>query len=904
MFDLQSLNQDHFTWKTALSMALASELVYQKEQAVQNVATRNWQLDGCTFIDRASTQCFVAHTEAAILVAFRGTSALNDWIANLGVSGTRRSYGVVHHGFADAYAHVADDLVATIRALDPASKLIHLTGHSLGGALATIAALELSARFLVASVYTFGQPRLGDLTTVDRISSLYPGAFNRFVFDDDVVTRVPAGYRHVGRLFHFDSDGFLQSQTAEGGGGSTEPPEMSEAEFENLKETARRIQAEAHVAVQSFEESARTESVEKAEIELADRSLEGWFPSVRDHRMSNYVFAVRHQIAPVRAGAVEGLEAYEAAYAPEPADGLELDEGTRAARGAAGPTIPVQVRVRDREWSPPAGVKVNSRIGPFYSLVANEAGIGAMRRDPGVISVNISRDISPTTLEECAVSVPFVNADAIHTGPLNEKGDSAIVAVIDTGIDILHEAFLDAAGNSRIDAIWIQRDTAGPKPAEVDPAYQLDYGTLYTNADIQAFVRNPAATTPARLRDLGVGGYGHGTHVASIAAGRAVGVFGGGMAPEARIVVVVPYTKTEPGSPRSLGYSVAHQDAIAFLDHYRRASGLPMAVNISLGQNAGAHDGTADLEKVIDAATHNGMKPGFVIVKSAGNERGYRGHARVQAAVGGVMVIEWASKEIARNEDYFEFWYHANDALGFTLVDPSGHRYPTVNEDALRGFAQHAGNDVHLNLTVHVPDNDDNRLVVKIVPTEAPIQPGTWSLEIVATRLGTTGNGFVDGWVERNDTRAVEFLDASVDDMTLSIPGTANTVVSVAAIETVTPIRLEKSSSFGPTRRNGPKPDVSAPGTQITAARSGSEDHTAVVTLTGTSMAAPHVTGALALALSARHKHPRLGGKNLNATNLLGMLKRSTGNMMHNKGTGFGRFDALRFFEEAERLDP
>jgi endonuclease G len=375
------------------------------------------------------------------------------------------------------------------------------------------------------------------------------------------------------------------------------------------------------------------------------------------------------------------------------------------------------------------------------------------------------------------------------------------------------------------------------------------------------------------------------------------------MAPEARIVAVVPYMKTSPGSPPSLGYSNSHQDALAFLLAFQKNRGLPMAVNVSLGMNAGAHDGSSDLEKVFDAISQNGKAEGFVVVKSAGNERGHRGHTQIQAAVGAVMQVQWVSTKTPRDSDYLEFWYHSDDELKFTLIDPAGKRSPVITHANRSGTYDATGNDVHLSLSLHVPDNDDNRLVIQVIPVAAPIQVGVWTLEVEGIALGPA-NGKVDGWVERNDDRPVLFTVGSNDDTTLSIPGTAGTVVCVAASNSATPLRLTNRSSYGPTRKNGPKPDVNAPGDRITAVCSNSVDHQAVVTMTGTSMAAPHVTGALALVLSARHKKVQAGATKtqFNATNLAGMLRRSSDyfNKLHNKGTGYGALNALRLFKEAD----
>jgi len=83
-----------------------------------------------------------------------------------------------------------------------------------------------------------------------------------------------------------------------------------------------------------------------------------------------------------------------------------------------------------------------------------------------VIAIEESR---PAARLDCERSVPFVGVKETYeneTGTFSELGDKALVAIIDDGIDVLHEAFLDAAGRSRIIGIWDQTDTDGPP----DPA--------------------------------------------------------------------------------------------------------------------------------------------------------------------------------------------------------------------------------------------------------------------------------------------------------------------------------------------------------------------------------------------------------------------------------------------------
>lgn len=98
--------------------------------------------------------------EKRIYLAFRGTQFASDWGCNLRCTfyGTPRR----HAGFQGAWSEMADVIRAWLAPRLKGGRTLHLAGHSLGGALATIAALELAAAGLpVSSVVTLGSPKVG-----------------------------------------------------------------------------------------------------------------------------------------------------------------------------------------------------------------------------------------------------------------------------------------------------------------------------------------------------------------------------------------------------------------------------------------------------------------------------------------------------------------------------------------------------------------------------------------------------------------------------------------------------------------------------------------------------------------------------------------------------------------------
>jgi endonuclease G len=117
------------------------------------------------------------------------------------------------------------------------------------------------------------------------------------------------------------------------------------------------------------------------------------------------------------------------------------------------------------------------------------------------------------------------------------------------------------------------------------------------------------------------------------------------------------------------------------------------------------------------------------------------------------------------------------------------------------------------------------------------------------------------------------------------VPGTAFSVIAVGAVDASLPIKVGTFSSYGPTRDRRNKPDVVAPGVKVEAARGGTFDD--VRPESGTSMAAPHVTGAIALLLSRAAKSGQpVPTASQTGTALRQMAANATGSFTNSQGYG------------------
>lgn len=164
--------------------------------------------------DHRGTAGIVAEGPAFSAVVFRGSDDVRAWMTNLdALPEPWRGGGRSHRGFAAAL-DTAWPMIGPL--VGRTSRPLVMTGHSLGGALATLAA-SLRPE---AELITFGSPRVGDAAFADTMARRTAES-RRYVDNRDVVCRLPSarlGYRHVGTPFLIDADGEVSQRDPEEAG--------------------------------------------------------------------------------------------------------------------------------------------------------------------------------------------------------------------------------------------------------------------------------------------------------------------------------------------------------------------------------------------------------------------------------------------------------------------------------------------------------------------------------------------------------------------------------------------------------------------------------------------------------------------------------------------------------------
>ncbi len=491
-----------------------------------------------------------------------------------------------------------------------------------------------------------------------------------------------------------------------------------------------------------------------------------------------------------------------------------------------------------------AGMTITSSAGDVHAGFVPLSKLDDVSAVPGLEAIEQSRPMR----RELDASLPETRANLVHTGPPGRRGAGVIVGIIDSGIDWRHPSFRRADGGSRILRIWDQRLT--PVAGEVSPG-AFGYGVEYTRVQIDA---NLAGAPPVPVRH--VDGGGHGSHVAGIAAGdgSAAGPAspGGalrpaftfiGMAPEADIIAVANTI-----GAAGLGDSANTLDAANYIFAQANALGRACVINLSQGDYVGPHDGTSLLERGID--TLLGTR-GRAMVKSAGNALQDAAHAQGNVAAGGVLSMPMRVTTGDSSDDVVDIWYEGPDRIGLSIIPPGGGATAVVNPGTTTTLALPGGNRVFIDSTLANPFNADNRIFLRLQRgTAAAIAAGTWQIRAHGQVVVV---GRVHAWIQRG--HGPVFLAPAVSiASTISIPGTGRRIITVGSYITKG-AGVGDSSSFssrGPTRDGRLKPELCAPGQSITSANADGGAAAPYTGKSGTSMAAPHVTGAVALMLQRR----------------------------------------------------
>jgi triacylglycerol lipase len=199
---------------TARALMWMSQLAYEVRDAQRKVkpVLERWGLQPVALVANgkapglplSSTRGIIATGRGATMMTFAGTDpvAFANWITNFNLGAPARD---IHRGFEGAIDAVWADVATALAQVADAQPLF-IAGHSLGGALATIAAERLwrEHRIRASGVYTFGAPRVGTQTFADSYNDSGLGDRSyRFVHGLDIVPTLPPsalGFRHAGRM--------------------------------------------------------------------------------------------------------------------------------------------------------------------------------------------------------------------------------------------------------------------------------------------------------------------------------------------------------------------------------------------------------------------------------------------------------------------------------------------------------------------------------------------------------------------------------------------------------------------------------------------------------------------------------------------------------------------------------
>ena len=497
----------------------------------------------------------------------------------------------------------------------------------------------------------------------------------------------------------------------------------------------------------------------------------------------------------------------------------------------------------------PQLVDLGVQIVSSYTVVLNGfqalvplSQLNEIRALPGVKAVHRAPIHEPAL----GASVDLIGASDVWAD-LGYDGDGITIAVIDTGIDYTHAAF-GGPGTPLAYAL----NNPDVVEANTFPTAKVIGGYDFAGTTYNADSSDPAYQPIPHPDDDPLDEYGHGTHVASIAAGLAGGDVMTGTAPGATLMALKVFGRD--------GSTSLTPDALEWATLQYLYTGKPEVINMSLGSNFGTGTDPSVL------ASNNAANVGIIVVASAGNAgnnayiTGSPGSAdrAISVAASTTGYVTGPTINIA------DTTYVTQTNIVYTPASfdaNTGHYLETTSAPlAYVGNLEGAPNNQLCLAEADWSGVADDALEGKI----ALIQRGTCAFSDKvnnAAALGAVGTIIYNnapgtfGGIGVPVVIPAAFIQMQ-DGMNL-VPADGETVIVNAKDDVVTvPDPYTPADSIATFSSRGPrgtdsflKPEITAPGVGIYAADMGSG--TAGVSMGGTSMAAPHIAGVAALMAQA-----------------------------------------------------
>lgn len=469
---------------------------------------------------------------------------------------------------------------------------------------------------------------------------------------------------------------------------------------------------------------------------------------------------------------------------------------------------------------------------------------------------------------------------------LSLKGQGVFVAVIDTGVNYLDDAFRGRDGRTRIYSIWDQTNT------DHRPPEGFLYGTEYTRQQIDEAIESedPEAVVPQRDTN------GHGTFLASVACGSEdISADFTGAAPESELIVVK--LKQAKQELRDFYFIPAQAEvyaesdimtAVSYVNRIAQRENRPLVIFLGLGNNNGSHTGSGPLADFLGTI---GQQRHRAVAIAAGNEANNRHHffGRSDSVLTPLKVEINVPEQM--NGFYVELWALAPDLFSVIVQSPTGEQQPKSEAQTARSQSYtFLFEGTKLNIDYHEGGRGRRDQLIWLRFEEVP--RGIWTVLVYPRNVI---NGYFHMWLPMEGMlmQDVYFLRPN-PEVTHTAPSDAVVPMTAGGYNAVNGA-LYLQSGRGYNADGGVKPDFLAPAVGV----QGKGLRNNYVTFTGTSAAAAITAGACAQVME--WAVVRGNGIGINSVDIQNFLirgaSRESGQTYPTPEYGFGKLDVYHSFE-------